>query len=38
MTRAWNNVMRGFMEHCDENDMEHFDDRCMEHWSDKFNG
>ena len=25
MTRAWSNVMRAFMEHCDDNDMEHCD-------------
>ena len=37
-TRAWNNVMRVFMEHCDDNDMELCDARVMELSDDKGHG
>ena len=38
MTRAWSNVMRGFIEHCDDNDMEHCEEKAMEHSDDMHHG
>ena len=38
MTRAWSNVMRGFMEHCDDNDMGTVMPNVMELCDDKGHG
>ena len=38
MTRAWSNVMRGFIEHCDDKDMEHCEEKAMEHSDDMHHG